>query len=442
MKYIEQIKSIVLLFLVLLSIVLTFSIWTYTPSLQVIEESSQVDQLMVGKKKNLQEVIKPYRILVRDRGEWKGTIGSTAINDLMDILPNWKGSELIPVQNNMSIKKMNDFIRMDQRITFFFSEEVPIKVFHSIVPFSQDDLPELTFNKLIMDWSKVDSEKVLTVYFLSGTHRTLYSTEIKMNEVYFQSTVLQALEGLVAYQEVERSNGLSLYVPKDEIELVQYTYYIDEIHPDTFRDILFYDPAIVRKNVESQELLKYTDGMTLMTVDVKNRYLNYVNPSTESMAELPASRLLLDSFEFVNEHGGFTGDYRLTSINEQKHIVEYQLYKQGFPVFSTDTTTRITTTWGENQLFRYKRPYFLLDLDINSEKSQRKVSPGLSAVDVLEKSKQLQLNEVDDIILGYYLKQNDNNLLFTLEPGWFALSQGSWKRIAPEATGGGKNGLE
>lgn len=97
---------------------------------------------------------------------------------------------------------------------------------------------------------------------------------------------------------------------------------------------------------------------------------------------------------------------------------------------------------GENQLFRYKRPYFLLDLDINSEKSQRKVSPGLSAVDVLEKSKQLQLNEVDDIILGYYLKQNDNNLLFTLEPGWFALSQGSWKRIAPEATGGGKNGLE
>lgn len=51
MKYIEHIKSIILLFLVLLSIVLTFSIWTYTPNLQVIEET-QVDQLVVGKQKN------------------------------------------------------------------------------------------------------------------------------------------------------------------------------------------------------------------------------------------------------------------------------------------------------------------------------------------------------------------------------------------------------
>lgn len=442
MRYIEQIKSIVLLFLVLLSIVLTFSIWTYTPSLQVIEESQQVDQLVVGKKKELAEIIKPYRIIMREQNEWKGTIGSTTINDFVEMMTDWKFSDLIPVQNNMSDKKINEFIRANQRITLFFSEKVPVNVFHSIVPFSQDELPEMGFNKIILDWSKMNANKTLMVYFLSEESRTLYSTEVKMSDIYFQSTVLNTLKGLVAYQEIERSNGLSLYIPKDEIELVQYTYYIDEIHADTFRDILFYDPSIVRKNVENQDLVKYTDGMTLMTVDVKNRYLNYVNPSSESLVELPSSRLLLDSYEFVNEHGGFTGDYRLTSINNQKHVVEYQLYKQGFPVFSVDTTTRITTTWGENQLFRYKRPYFILDLDINSEKIQRKMTSGLQVIEFIQKNKQLQLDEVDDIILGYYLKPNDNDLLFTLEPSWFAVSQGSWKRITPEAIGGGNNGLE
>src|SRR5690606_38625063 len=109
---------------------------------------------------------------------------------------------------------------------------------------------------------------------------------------------------------------------------------------------------------------------------------------------------------------------------------------------STDTTTRITTTWGENQIFRYKRPYFLLDLDINSEKFERKLSSGLEVIEFIEKRKQLELNEVDDIILGYYLKQNDNNLLFTLEPSWFAVSQGSWIRITPDVLGGGNSGLE
>lgn len=441
MKYIEHIKSIILLFLVLLSIVLTFSIWTYTPNLQVIEET-QVDQLVVGKQKKFQEIIKPYRILVREQDEWKGTIGSGAINDLMEIMVNWKGSALTYVQSNFSNDKMNDFLRANNRITLFFSVEVPIKVFHSIVPLTQDDLPEISFNRLVIDWSKVTTNNAVTLYFLSESHRNIYSTEVKMSEDYFQSTVLQALEGLAFYKEIERPNAPSLYVPAEEVKLVQYTYYIDEIHPDTFRDILFYDSTIVRKNVENQDSLKYTDGMTLMTVDVKYRYLNYVNPSTESIVELPPSRLLLDSFEFVNEHGGFTGDYRLISVNEQKHIIEYQLYKQGLPVVSTDTTTRITTTWGENQIFRYKRPYFLLDLDINSEKFERKLSSGLEVIEFIEKRKQLELNEVDDIILGYYLKQNDNNLLFTLEPSWFAVSQGSWIRITPDVLGGGNSGLE
>ncbi len=128
MKYIEHIKSIILLFLVLLSIVLTFSIWTYTPNLQVIEET-QVDQLVVGKQKKFQEIIKPYRILVREQDEWKGTIGSGAINDLMEIMVNWKGSALTYVQSNFSNDKMNDFLRANNRMTLFFSGEVPIRVF-------------------------------------------------------------------------------------------------------------------------------------------------------------------------------------------------------------------------------------------------------------------------------------------------------------------------
>ena len=37
LKYIEPIKSIILLLLVLLSITFTFSIWTYSPRLDAIE---------------------------------------------------------------------------------------------------------------------------------------------------------------------------------------------------------------------------------------------------------------------------------------------------------------------------------------------------------------------------------------------------------------------
>ena len=49
-------------------------------------------------------------------------------------------------------------------------------------------------------------------------------------------------------------------------------------------------------------------------------------------------------------------------------LSEYQLYKQGFPVVSTVTTTSITTTWGENQIFRYKTTLLFTGFNINSEK--------------------------------------------------------------------------
>ncbi|CAM5506756.1 Regulatory protein YycH domain-containing protein OS=Lysinibacillus sphaericus OX=1421 GN=LS41612_00490 PE=4 SV=1 [Lysinibacillus sphaericus] len=41
MKYIEPVKSIVLFLLVMLSVVLTFIIWTYTPDYNVIEQTER-----------------------------------------------------------------------------------------------------------------------------------------------------------------------------------------------------------------------------------------------------------------------------------------------------------------------------------------------------------------------------------------------------------------
>ena len=39
LKYVEQIKSIVLTLLVVLSVTLTFTIWTYTPTYETIEQA-------------------------------------------------------------------------------------------------------------------------------------------------------------------------------------------------------------------------------------------------------------------------------------------------------------------------------------------------------------------------------------------------------------------
>ena len=52
MKYIEPIKSLILFFLVLMSLVLTFMIWSYKPDYPFTEDP-QADSILIEEKKKI-----------------------------------------------------------------------------------------------------------------------------------------------------------------------------------------------------------------------------------------------------------------------------------------------------------------------------------------------------------------------------------------------------
>lgn len=441
MRHIETIKSVVLLLLVLLSLILTFLIWTYTPNFQIIEEP-EVEQITIGSPKEVKDVVKPHRILVRSNNNWIGTHDTKPIDLMMNNLSKWKGSELTFIRGNLTDADINELLSANERMTLHFHEEVPIRVFSSVLSFSQTELPEVTFNQLILDVNKIQNN-TLQIYFVSEQNRTLYITNVSIVEPEFQSVLNNVIQDFISYEEIKRNNKLSLYVPKEKVELVKYTYVINEISPDLLKEALFIDPTIVQKNAENADSMKYTDGMYLMTVDQPNKIINYVYPASESIAPISPSQLLEESFEFINEHGGFTDDFRFASMNVSKHLTEYQLYKQGYPVFSNITTTRISTTWGEKEIFRYKRPYYLFDMDFPDVQASYQLPSGLDVINTINQSN-LSLEDIEDIVLGYYLIEMDNNknLLYTLEPSWFAIQGGNGIKLTSEKLGGTENGLE
>lgn len=345
MKYVEQIKSVVLLFFVLLSISLTFMIWNYKPDYPFIEEMP-VDQVEIGDKKQLKDVLKPYRLLFRQEDQFKGTVSTSAIDDLFAQFATWDAHEVTLINNNLSDAKLNEMLRLNDRLTLFFTAKVPLQLFESVLPFRDKEVPNTAFDRLILDWSSVSTNNQVQLLFVNTEERTLYRSYVTMaNEQKFRMNILEPTSNYNDYVEVERVNLQSFYVVEDSIESIKYTYYIEEIAPDLFKNVLFTDPSIVQRNVESMQFEKYTDDTSLMTVDTQSRVLNYVYPAAESISNIPATRLLRDSFEFLNEHGGITADYRFAFMNQSKHVTEYQLYLQGFPVHSSLTSTHITTTW-------------------------------------------------------------------------------------------------
>lgn len=453
MRYIEPIKSIVLFILVLLSIYLTFLIWNYQPDYKPIEESSieesSIEHTTLGQQKDIKYVLKPYRMLFRHDDKYTGTVSSVEIDQMMSLLSNLHAEDLRIVNTDLSISKVNEMTRINERMTMFFKTEIPLQAFSNVLVFEEKELPEATFNRLIIDWSHVETAKKAQILFVSMGNETVYSTDVIISDkAKFKEIFSNQLHNYATYKEVERGKLLSLYVPEEKPEIKQYTYLIDDISHGPFKEILFPDAGLVEENIDNA-FVEYTDGMSLMTFDSDTKIMAYVNlvAESESLAPISRSRLVLDTYKFINDHGGFTADYRLSAMNTKKHVTEYQMYIKGLPVYSTSTTTttRISTTWGENQIFRYRRPYFSLDNAIHETPVD--IVAGADVIELLQNHPQIDYKEVDDIVLGYYLDFSKDSLtqntqLFILEPNWFAISDNNWEQILPGRNGGDEYGLE
>lgn len=441
MKYIEQVKSITLTLLVLLSIALTFFIWTYTPNYELIEQS-ETQEVTIGEKKEMEDVLKPYKILYRFDNEWKGSVSVTAVDELMQSFSQWKVTSFLQEEPKLSVHKLNNLVKEDNHFTAFFMGNIPVRVFQSVLPFAEQELPEVTFNQIIVDWDNYRS-KELYVFFVNTEKRYMYKATVQIpSSAHFVEKLIEPAREYGHYQEIERLGAQSLFVVDEPVEVVKYMYYIDEIKSELFRNVLFADPSLVQRNVDSTQSEKYTDGMSLMTVDTVSKTINYVYPAAESSTPIVPSKLLQNSFDFMNEHGGITDDYRVVSLNGSNRQTEYLMFLQGLPVISYETMTRLSTMWGDNRIFRYKRPYYSLEMDITSEKEIKALPSGFEIIQWIKRNENLDLLDLNEVTVGYYLSKAESQNLYTLEPSWFYVRDGSWVRITPEMLGGIVSGLE
>lgn len=442
MKYIEPIKSLILTFLVLMSLVLTFMIWSYKPDYPLTEDP-KVDGILMGDKKNMSAIIKPYRMLFSTEEGFSGTVPTTAIDPIIEYFNGLKAKSFTFVNENLSAEKVNEMIRVPNRMTMFFQSDIPLQTFQSIISVEETEFNEAVFNRLIMDWNTVNETQQAQVFFVSTNNETVYRMDIEIEDIdeFNELFIVQPKSYVEEYVEKLRENNLSLYLVNTPLDVFQYTYYTFELRSELLKNLLFEDTSIVQKTVEESEE-EYTDSMSLLTLNTQTKTMNYIDREVESISMISPYNLLLYTFDFINGHGGFTEDYRLALMNLQKHIVEYQLYLQGYPVFSSTASTRISTTWGENRIYEYRRPYYLLDFNIDNEITGKQLDSGVDMVQYIEKYTELDLSKIDDIVVGYDLIQTPDSRLVRLEPSWFAITGNTSKRLPIEWVRGDEYGLE
>lgn len=444
LKYVETIKSIILLFLVLLSCLLTFMIWDYEPDYKFLEEP-KADNIMVSTEKSIKEIVKPYKLIYQQGTGLLGTVSNVAIEQLLNSFEKIELDEVVYGGSNLAAAEVNAILNQPNHVTLFFPTDVPLEVFESMFNSSAENTPNVVFNRLVINLANVEATKEVEFLFVSSNNQTVYKAIADADDASEVRNVLQEQqENMFVYEEFVRENELSLYLPKDSQEVIQFTYVTDGYPHELFNSVLFSNPSIVKRSLETTAettLEQYSDDMAVVIYDTNAKVMNYISLANNRYLIQEPANLLRNSFEFVNDHGGFSTDYRLSSINAAGNVVEYQMYFQGYPVYSTFTLTRIVTTWGEDQINGYRRPYYFLDTDITTVKTVKEILSGAEVMNYL-RNQNLAKVKIDEVFVGYHLEKDPSTNVFILEPSWFALNEGNWIRITSDTVGGDTRGLE
>jgi regulatory protein YycH of two-component signal transduction system YycFG len=443
----ETVKTIVLTSLVLVSIILTFGLWTYHPKYDVLQNDEYIQHVSVSNTQvDTAMIVQPSQILIHKHNAHYGIIKDEERNEILKEIKKWTIDDFEDISSKIPIGKFLSFLDDKQRIELVYPDSIPMDVYRSILQIKDKGIKNHYFDRIVIPFA---NKNELPVYFISTEKRKVYkalASDVVLSEV---NKLTAEIDRHPRYFPYAVSETKQIYLPEKEVVMDRLQYYTDELDPDKFKEALFSDPSFVKKDLITFGE-EYTDGSRLMDVDFLQRMLLYVNPAAQmenNERNEQSENLIEKSIDFVNEHGGWTDIYHFARWDEEERKVVFRLTINGRPVFNEYGMSEIVQTWGDSDLVKYQRPLFRLEI-YDLVNVPRTLLSGHEVIEKLEKVKGFRKGLVKDITVGYELvKDPEREKVIILEPSWFYLYGQTWKKVPVddqdrEKRGGDVNGLE
>jgi regulatory protein YycH of two-component signal transduction system YycFG len=446
MKY-ETAKTIILTFLVLTSIVLTWGLWTYHPKFDVIQNDEYIQNVSVSNTQvDTAMIVRPSQILIHKNTAHYGIIEEGEISRLLKEMENWSLDDFENISSTIPKGDFLSFLHGKGKIEIVYPDDVPIDIYRDIFQIDDKDIEGISFDRIVIP---IEKQQDFFVYFVSTDHRKVYkaaASNVSLEEI--ERLYNEEAEKYPRYFAYNISETKSIFLPENEVTMSRLQYYIDDLDPDKFKEALFSDPSFVKKDLLTFGE-EYTDGSRLMDVDFLQKLLLYVNPAAQNTighANRENSTFIQKSIDFVNEHGGWTDMYHFAEWDDEERKVVFRLVMNNYPVFNDYGMSEIIQIWGNNEISKYQRPLFRLEIPDRVSVTTKLLS-GREVIQQLEKMKGFKKELVNGITLGYELvKDQEREKVVVLEPAWFCLYGGTWRKISVKETdevrGGNAIGLE
>ncbi|WP_349408986.1 YycH family regulatory protein [Pseudalkalibacillus sp. SCS-8] len=433
---IELIKSVLLSLLIILSMFLTWSLWTYTPNINVLENQEPFKTAIEnGDKKNLGEMIQPKQIILHkgDKHYW------SYFKDQEEVYKQLQETLLIQGEE-VEYKPSTP----DEGIEIFYPTEIPGEVLRETFSFGNgNDNPFRNSTRNIEKIKVFKEEGIWKVQFIGKdreNEKQMKSAKVVQFQLPRQSSnipnLIDKMIGSENTQEVAlyEIQKKAYYLPVNEMTVQSSIFTSDTVEIDLFVRALLQEDVAVRKR---DDKILYGDPTSLITYEEDNETFSYRNLKTQDGGL--QQNAIIQSLDFINRHEGWTDNFNLyhyydsrldlDTNNKQKEI-RYRMIVDGFPVMddpaNNASISEIEIEWTKSQPNKYERSLRYLK-DPYGDFTE-KVASGNAVIKALERMK---VSTITDITLGYKAVQIDSN--FELLPTWYYRGVSSWMEIDFEA---------
>jgi regulatory protein YycH of two-component signal transduction system YycFG len=440
MKY-ETIKSGILIILVLLSVLLTWNLWTYQPNYATMEKNSYVAEVNMSEKQDVKKIVGPDMVMYHKQGGHFGTTRTDELDKLMKELSRWSFYDVKVFTDKPG--NINELTQGNGKVEIIFPAEVPIDLYRNVLKFTDKKLPSFNFYRIIINAEGLDKGNGI-VYFVSTANQLVYTSHISasfLND--FNRTFYKGASRYPSYFSYNVTEKRTIYLPDKPVEMMVYKYLPVTLNSEQFKEALFTDPSFVQKSIIAKGE-EYTNGSSKLNINYDKNMLLYVNPTAEGYYLEDSNGLIKRSIDFVNDHGGWIDSYRYVEKDDNYHRVTFRLYsEEGYPVFNEDGLSEISETWGKNEINKYVRSDISLELPLKME-TQKVIQPsGHNVIKFIQSKKNFRPELLENLVLGYEMERDSSeSKLILLQPVWFYQYDKKWQQIPMEELGGMNNGLE
>ncbi|KHE71881.1 YycH family regulatory protein [Halobacillus sp. BBL2006] len=440
----ETMKSVILVILIAFSLLLTLALWNYQPDFDTAGEESEVGKTTLeesgGTQSTVLDLIEPTKIVFKHQGSYYSYADPSDRSAIYGRMKQWS---LVNINDNPSSPQIGE---RDSVAEIIFPTKLPLKVLGDIFTINED-LPaeDTTFDRIfvvhdhnsgavspytvyIMDTGEDVSPARMSASLSEEAASQLFS-EIEVKDMVNQFR-LSDWSG----STVDGASFDHIYLPSEEVSYPTEVLQTDAVPVKPLQNFLFPPTSTIKSSFTNSVDRRFQDISRRLDIMNDERLMKYVYMITNQSTYWTQYELLTKSVSDMNNHYGWTNQFRLENINSTADKVSFLMYFNGLPIYENTDLTKISLKYEGGSIQEYNRPlvsFFPVDYK-NEGESSILLESGEEVISKI-KEKGYDLNNIDDIQVGYSLKdQNDMRLAYNLLPQWYIKTAGEWKPLFKE----------